>query len=389
MFRSRNLDSKLRGWALSLQEYDIDLRRLADSANLVPDCLSRLPHPAQKQSHIDDSFRDDTLTMTPSSPSQQSDPALDVVALQELNMFDEPAAKLKQPAEATAAENTTAIASALRELSFATCASLDNEQRPVRRSSRIREPSVRLRDPDDPTAHRRRPGRGKADIIPRRWTPVPVDVPQHEPQPNQIVSTSITVFPKENDTDPSSNKHTTASSSAAVEIDDILFAGGGGNELLDGRQGASRTAAAIERALKVLTETSLLVTQQNNDPFLKQITNSLAEKKTCQENDRYLIDEKGLVWYTPDNSKIVLTVPRSIVPELFALVHTLHGHAGVGATLALVRGHFHWPAIARDTPLYVASCGQSTKTIPQPENRYDARTCRGAMGNPRSRHFVH
>ena len=46
-----------------------------------------------------------------------------------------------------------------------------------------------------------------------------------------------------------------------------------------------------------------------------------------------------------------------MVPELLVLVRTLHEHAGVGATLALVRGHFYWPAIARDTRLYVASCG--------------------------------
>ena len=45
-----------------------------------------------------------------------------------------------------------------------------------------------------------------------------------------------------------------------------------------------------------------------------------------------------------------------MVPELLALVHTLHGHAGVGATLALVRSHFHWPTIVRNTRLYVASC---------------------------------
>ena len=84
---------------------------------------------------------------------------------------------------------------------------------------------------------------------------------------------------------------------------------------------------------------------------------SWVEKKTCPEHDRYLIDEKNLVWYTPNDSKPVLAVPRSMVPELLALVHTLHGHAGVGATLALVRSHFHWPTIARDTRLYVSPCG--------------------------------
>ena len=81
------------------------------------------------------------------------------------------------------------------------------------------------------------------------------------------------------------------------------------------------------------------------------------EKITCPKNDRYLIDEKELVWYPPDKSKPVLAVPRSVIPELLAIVHTLHGHAGVGATLSLVCGHFHSPSIARDTRLYVVSCG--------------------------------
>ena len=167
LFRSRNLDPKLHRWALSLQECDIDLWWRTGSTNMVYDCLSRLPHPAQQQFHIDDSFRDDTSTVTSNTPSQQSDPVLDGVALQEVNPFNDPAAKTKQPAKATAAENTTAIASALRELPFATCASLDDEQTLVRRSSRIRQLSVHLRDPDDPNAHRRRPGRGKTNIIPR------------------------------------------------------------------------------------------------------------------------------------------------------------------------------------------------------------------------------
>ena len=188
LFRSRNLDPKLHRWALILQEYDIDLRWRAGSANLVPDCLSRSTHPTQQQSHIDDSFRDDTATVNLNTPSQQSGPTLDVVALQELSPCGKPAAKTNQPTEATVAEDTTAIACVLRELPFATCASLDDEQTAVRRSSRIRQSFVRLRDPDDPKTPRGRPGRGEADNRPRRQTPVPVDIPPHEPQTNKKAS---------------------------------------------------------------------------------------------------------------------------------------------------------------------------------------------------------
>ena len=79
--------------------------------------------------------------------------------------------------------------------------------------------------------------------------------------------------------------------------------------------------------------------------------------QTRPEIDRYLIDEKEQVRYTLDSNKPVLTVPCSMVSDYFALVHTLHGHAGIGAALALICDHFHWPANARDTRLHVLSCG--------------------------------
>ena len=177
LFRSHNLDSKLHRWTLSLQEYDIDLRWRVGSANLVPDCLSRLPHQTQQASHIDVSFRDDTSVANPNTPSQKSGPTLDGVALQELDPFDEPAAKTEQPKEAKTAEATAATACALRELPFTTCASLEDEQTAVRRSGRIRQPSVRLRDPDDPQTHRKRPEQGDEDNRPRRQTPMPIGMP--------------------------------------------------------------------------------------------------------------------------------------------------------------------------------------------------------------------
>ncbi|CAN0142343.1 unnamed protein product, partial [Ascophyllum nodosum] len=65
VFRSRNLDSNLHRWVLSLQEFDIDMRWRAGSANLVPDCLSRISHPVQQQFPVNDSFRDDTSSVAP------------------------------------------------------------------------------------------------------------------------------------------------------------------------------------------------------------------------------------------------------------------------------------------------------------------------------------
>ena len=179
---------------------------------------------------------------------------------------------------------------------------------------------------------------------------MPIDKLPKEPHSNQVASTPITVPPRRNNAD------LIASSAAIAEIGDVLLVGGEVASSSTAADAPAETASAIERALKALTETSLLAAQQNNDPLLKQIIMSWVEKKTCPEHDRYFIDEKNLVWYTPNDSKPVLAVPRSMVSEHLALVHTLHGHAGVGATFALVRSHFHWPTIARDTRLYVASC---------------------------------
>ena len=74
-------------------------------------------------------------------------------------------------------------------------------------------------------------------------------------------------------------------------------------------------------------------------------------------SDKYSIDDQDLVWYSDDWGKMVLAIPRNMVPDLLALVHTQHGHPGVAATLTLLRQRFYWPPIARDTREYVLSCG--------------------------------
>ena len=175
----------------------MDLRCREGSVNLVPDCLSRLPHQTQTDSHIDDSFRDDTSVANPNTPSQQRGPTLDGVALQELDSFDEPAANTKQPIEGATAE----------------------------------------------------------------------------------------------------------ASAATTEIDDVLLVGGEVASSSTAADAPAETTSAIKRTLKALTETSLLAAQQNNDPLWKQIITSWVEKKTCPEHDRYVIDEKNLVWYTPSNDR--------------------------------------------------------------------------------------
>ena len=135
--------------------------------------------------------------------------------------FDEPAAKTKQPTEAaTAAEASAATPGALRELSFTTCASLEDEQTVVRRPGGIRQSSVRLRDQDVPQTHKRRPEQGDAYTRPRRQALMPIDMLPKETHSHQVAFSPITVLPRRNDTD------LTASSPATAEIDDVLLVRG-------------------------------------------------------------------------------------------------------------------------------------------------------------------
>ena len=87
-------------------------------------------------------------------------------------------------------------------------------------------------------------------------------------------------------------------------------------------------------------------------------TDGVAIKRTVSEEvlKKYNLDDRGVIWFSPKDQKPLLAIPAAMVPDVLALVHTLHGHVGVGATLALVRDRFHWPSVVKDTRQYVLSC---------------------------------
>ncbi|CAM9802818.1 unnamed protein product, partial [Sphacelaria rigidula] len=66
--------------------------------------------------------------------------------------------------------------------------------------------------------------------------------------------------------------------------------------------------------------------------------------------------ENNLLWYTSLKEPAKLAIPRSIVPGLLAWVHTMHGHAGVMRTTAVVNARYEWPGLCADTRKYVLSC---------------------------------
>ena len=123
---------------------------------------------------------------------------------------------------------------------------------------------------------------------------------------------------------------------------------------------SSTIATVPAKTTSAITETLLLDIQQKttllkaNQGLFRGRTNTFGKRPD-------LIDETKPVWYTPDRNTPVPAVPCSMAPELLVLNNTLHRHAGVGATLTLVRDHFHWPVIGRDTHLYVLVCGDSRR----------------------------
>ena len=138
LFRSRELCPKLHRWALRLAEH------------VVPDALSRLPHAKDTPADADDFFPDDFTSGAPSDFLGPRGPCLDGVWLAEIDAVGgagtdsgDPLSELSSAPPAHDANDTRLLA--LRALPFAMCAVLDADSITLRRGSRARTPSVRLR----------------------------------------------------------------------------------------------------------------------------------------------------------------------------------------------------------------------------------------------------
>ena len=59
-------------------------------------------------------------------------------------------------------------------------------------------------------------------------------------------------------------------------------------------------------------------------------SNGIASKCTVSKEvlQKYRLDEKGVIWFSPKEEKPLLAIPAAMVPDVLALVHTLHGHVG-------------------------------------------------------------
>ncbi|CAN0252998.1 unnamed protein product, partial [Pylaiella littoralis] len=122
---------------------------------------------------------------------------------------------------------------------------------------------------------------------------------------------------------------------------------------------STATMPAFREALKLLSDPAALVRRQQDDPHLGQVCKDLSNEENRAGGDKshgYCLDDIGVLRVEREGKKLPV-IPLSMVPDVIALVHLFHGHAGVGATLHLVRRYFFWSHMARDIRHYVLSCG--------------------------------
>ena len=142
------------------------------------------------------------------------------------------------------------------------------------------------------------------------------------------------------------------------EVEQVLSAGGDVLPSSSEQVISSSAVPAFRAALKLLSDPAALASRQQDDAHLAQVCKDLVGDEGRAGGDRllgYSRDESGVLWFE-QNGKKVPVIPQCMVPDVIALVHLFHGHAGVGATLHLVRQYFFWPRMARDIDQYVRSC---------------------------------
>jgi hypothetical protein len=101
-----------------------------------------------------------------------------------------------------------------------------------------------------------------------------------------------------------------------------------------------------------------LLTAQQHDPFLQQVTEGVAVSDQGVWRD-FFRNDQGFLCYQREGD----AVPRICVPKVSrdAVVHAAHegrfvGHPGITRTAANVAQFFLWPNLFRDIAHFVRSC---------------------------------
>lgn len=335
LFRSRELCPKLHRWALRLSEYDMELEWKEGAQHVLPDALSRLPHSPHPQADVDESFPDDFTSSAASAFVGPRGPVLNGVRLADLETLpvevDGIAGAPTVPTPGSAP--LVADLCALQALPFATCASLDEPVQPLRRGGRRRTPTFK--------------NRVIGDVLP----PPPVVEQRRRREPSATPADPLDPAP------PADHRVSPAPpQSRTDDLGEVLSAGG---EVPSSRP-QRLESPAVHRAIQTLIVPGVLVQRQRDDTHLGQVRSSLEGEGSGAvggvDTKGYSVGADSIIRHEDSTGRRTPAIPADMVADVLSLVHSLHGHAGVGATQAAVRNHFHWPTITRDTRHYVLSC---------------------------------
>ena len=112
--------------------------------------------------------------------------------------------------------------------------------------------------------------------------------------------------------------------------------------------------AMVQRIADLPRKPQELMARQREDSYLWGKVRDLNSGGTGGE---YVTDDDGFLWYAPPGSILRLAIPRSLVPGVWAFVHTTYGHPGVARTPELTQRKYHWTSLKSDVRHYVLSCG--------------------------------
>ena len=103
-----------------------------------------------------------------------------------------------------------------------------------------------------------------------------------------------------------------------------------------------------QRAVQVLINLASLARLQRGDSQLGQVHKSLCGSPGTGagvvDATNYGLEDSDVIRYADEKGRKLPAIPESMVADVLALVRTLHGHAGVGATLSYVFDLSHWPS---------------------------------------------
>ena len=118
------------------------------------------------------------------------------------------------------------------------------------------------------------------------------------------------------------------------------------------------TQSTTPKSLTVNTLWALLQ-MQKMDPFCKQISKQLSNRKALKHKANLFLHVKGLLYkHITDSHKkfLALVMPKAWKYTVSVEAHDKLGHQGATQTYCLIKCQYYWKGINKDIRKYIAQC---------------------------------